>query len=92
VSILNKIQFKDQTIIGVHILTQVTDGNHVPYREKKTITLLTEKLDELPITEFDYDNEIVGSGIRKFTGTVERGGGRHCFYGIDIEQAKELLI
>lgn len=86
---MKSIKFNGQKIIGVHLLTRVTDGNHVPYSVKKTITLFDENLNPIEISEWDYETKIVGSGIRKYTGTVERGGGRHSFYGIDIDEAKQ---
>jgi hypothetical protein len=88
---MKTIQFNNQTIIGVHVLTRVTDGNHVPFSEKKFITLFDESLKEIEISEWDYESSIVGSGVRKYSATIERGGGRHNFYGTDLEEAKQYL-
>lgn len=88
---MKTIQLNDKTIIGVHILSVVTDGNHVPYTVKKTYTIIDDGFNTFEINEFDYESQVVGSGIRKLTGTVERGGGRMSFYGIDLNKALDLL-
>jgi hypothetical protein len=88
---MKTINFIGQTIIGVHILTRVTEGNHVPSTTKKFIKLFTDTLQEIYISESQYESEIVGSGIRLYRGTVERGGGRHAFYGVDDTRARQCL-
>lgn len=88
---MKTIQYAGKNIIGVHVLTRVIDGNHVPYTAKKFVTLFDENLNQIEVSEWDYETKIVGSGIRKYSGTVERGGGRHSFYGVDDSEAKKYL-
>ena len=88
---MQTIQFKGQTIVGVHVLTRVTDGNHVPYAEKQFFTLFNTELNSIEISKLTYESAIVGSGIRKYSGTVTRGGGRHSFYGTDVSEARKYL-
>jgi hypothetical protein len=78
-------------ILGVHIFTRTVDGNHVPFSEKKIITVFDENFARTEISQQEYDRLIKGTGIRKLTGYLETGGGRHSFYGLDVDEAEEAL-
>jgi hypothetical protein len=88
---MKSITFNGQTVVAVHILNTVIDGNHVPFSEKRTITLFTKNAEPFRISEEEYEAHIVGSGIPKYTGTLEKGGGRHQFYGWDVNDVEEGL-
>jgi hypothetical protein len=78
-------------IIGVHVLTKTVDGNHLPFTTRKTITVFDEDFTRTEISQEEYDSHIKGSGIRKLTGYLETGGGRHQFFGLDVNEAEEAL-
>lgn len=86
-TIMKTINVNGQECIGCHVFTKVIDGNHVPFREKKVFTLVTASNDLMEVSPTLFNSVVVGSGIRKYSGTLETGGGRHTFYGVDLADA-----
>jgi len=89
---MKSIKYQGKTIIAVFCFLKTWEGNHIKSKRELSVTLIADDTSEIEISEDEYNKVVKGSGIRRFSGQLATGGGRHSFTGASLHHARKWAL
>jgi hypothetical protein len=73
---------------ALHVLQKSTSGAHIAPSDEVIYTAIYADKSTLVVSKSEFDG--LKEGRQVFKGQLQKGGGRHSFFGCDLNEATKL--